>query len=211
MVTVGAGGETDARQVRLGVLVARIELDDPLPQGDRLVEASLLLGGQGGLVLGRDRSNRVLGGHGDASRDAHLGGGLENLGDDGDHLVLAGAALEERNRAPADERDDSGHRLDLERLGDLGGLVDIHLDELEGTRVLARDILQHGQRRLRFERARRPHDQDDGNGLRRRHDVLEAGLVGGGDERNVQTLPRGRGALLGSGGRGTGRQIDGPV
>ena len=77
--------------------------------------------------------------------------------------------------------------------------------------VLARDILQHGQRRLRFERARRPHDQDDGNGLRRRHDVLEAGLVGGGDERNVQALPRGRGALLGSGSRGTGRQVDGPV
>ena len=92
-------------------------------------------------MLGRDRSGRVLGGHGDASRDPHLGGGLENLGDDGDYLFLAGAALEERNRAPADERDDRGHRLNLKRLGDLGSLVDIHLDELEGTRVLARDLL----------------------------------------------------------------------
>ena len=52
-----------------------------------------------------------------------------------------------------DERDDSGHRLIWNAWAIWGGLVDIHLDELEGTRVLARDILQHGQRRLRFEQS----------------------------------------------------------
>ncbi len=85
---------------------------------------------------------------------AHLGGGLEHLRDDGKHLFLAGAALEQRNGAPADERDDRGHTLDLECLGDRGSLVDVDLDQLELARLLARDLLEHGQCRLGLERPR---------------------------------------------------------
>ena len=186
--------------MRLRVLVARIQLDNPLPAGDGLVEVPGGLGGQGRLVLGRGRCNGVFGGHSNTRGDAHLRSGLENLRDDGEHLFLRCRTLEERNGAPANESDDRRHALDLERLGDRGCLVDINLDQLELARLLARDLLEHGQSGLGLERARRPHDHDDRHGLGRGHDVLEVLLVRGGDERDVQALPRcGSGRLRGSG------------
>ena len=64
---------THAGQVRLRVLVARVQLDDALPQGDRLVQASLFFGSQRSLVLGGNRRRGVFGGDGDARVNAHLG------------------------------------------------------------------------------------------------------------------------------------------
>ena len=137
--------------MRLRGLVARIQLNDLLPAGDGLVEVTGVLGGQGRLVLGRGRGDRVFRGHGDACRDAHLRGGLEHLRHDGKHLFLRGSALEQRNGTPADEGDDRGHALDLECLGDRGSMVDVDLDQLERSGVLTGDLLEHGQRRLGLE------------------------------------------------------------
>ena len=82
----------------------------------------------------------------------------------------------------------------------------------EMVRLLAGDLLKHRQCRLGLERSRRPHDQDDRHGLRGGHDVLEVLLVRGGDQRDVQALPRcGSGGLLGSGCARACRQVDGSV
>ena len=211
LLAIGTRGETHTGQVRLRVLVARVQLDDALPQGDRLIEVAGLLRGQRCLMLGGNGRGGILSCNRDARGDAHLRRSLEQLRDDREDLLLGRSTLEERHRATTDESNDRGNGLDLEGLGNGRSLVNVHLNELEGTRMLARDLLKHGQRGLRFERARRPHDHDDRHGLGGGHDVLEVLLIRRGNQRDVQPLPRGRGRVLGCGRARACRQVNGPV
>ena len=89
-------------------------------------------------------------GHGDPSGETHLGSSLKNLGNDGSNLIFTCAALEEGHRSPSDKSNDRGHCLNLEGLCDRWSLVDVHLDELEGTRMLTRYLFKQRQRRLLF-------------------------------------------------------------
>jgi hypothetical protein len=135
----------------------------------------------------------------DLSRDTALGGGLENLLEHLAHLGFGDGALEQLQRAPADDGRDRRNGLRLERLRQLGVLVDIYLDEHEPATEFGDEFVEDGRQLLARLAPLGPQVDDDGN-LSRQVEELGEVLIG-----SVEDEP----GQLDDGTSGTGLACDG--